>query len=768
MAGREILRYLTGLSAGVSPRGRTTGHLPIRRGIHVCRASMLFGLLGCLLVLLPGRASAEALPDGRAYEQVSPLDKAGSAASGTVGAVHSSADGNRFFFFTVPTFPGSEGAQDYGSYLSTRDTTDWNTIGLLPPSTLGREAEFFGASDDLSETFSANFNPTTERYTLFSRDSDSAQISAVLPGLPYIVAADPAGGGRLLFESSSLALPGGTGENNVFLREKATGIVRLVSVLNTGESPLGESFAGPYGWQEGGLGAGGAQGNAYLPGVLSPDGESVYFTSASSGQLFLRVNAMKPQSTMVGEECTEAGAACTTEVSRSQRSTPDPEGPKGAAYLSASWGADPAVFFLSSAKLTDDATTGPTDEGRDLYRYDVASGELVDLVPDPGDPNGADVLGTLGSSSDGSRIYFAANGVLGDGQVEGATPGACKNGENSNLGSGECNLYVWVAGKGIHYIARLDAEGEPLSAPRSDQSDWYSQRRQSTSGRTAHVSQDGRTVVFRSRNDIDGSGTEGVGEYYRYQEGGPGLQCLTCVPTGLAPLVGKFFAGPTEFSIESATSPSRNPNFTPRNVNVNGNRFFFETGDRLVPEDVNGLNGCPEITQRAFAIPRCQDVYEWEAEGEGSCRSSSQNGGCIHLISSGRSDEPSFFGDADSSGANVFFYTQDQLVPQDKDRLQDVYDAREGGGLSGQQTIPSTPCSDATACGGPVTEPPPSEGQPGSLSATAVPSAKKKQCRKGTKRARRYGRTVCVKKKHRNKHQSAPSHQSHSRKAATK
>ena len=63
----------------------------------------------------------------------------------------------------------------------------------------------------------------------------------------------------------------------------------------------------------------------------------------------------------------------------------------------------------------------PSNPGNDLYRYKASTGKLTDIAPDPADPNGAEVQGVLGSSEDGSYLYFVANGVL----AAGASPGTC-------------------------------------------------------------------------------------------------------------------------------------------------------------------------------------------------------------------------------------------------------------------------------------------------------------------------------------------------------
>jgi hypothetical protein len=117
-----------------------------------------------------------------------------------------------------------------------------------------------------------------------------------------------------------------------------------------------------------------------------------------------------------------------------------------------------------------------------------------------------------------------------------------------------------------------------------------------------------------------------------------------------------------------------------RNLSENGNRVLFDTETALLPGDTNGQ----------------ADVYEWEATNEGSCRSDSQDDGCLYLISTGTSGEPSYFGDASANGNDVFFFTRQQLASSDEDNNVDVYDARvcEAGDTSCEQapTQPTVPC----------------------------------------------------------------------------
>ncbi|HXQ88709.1 MAG TPA: hypothetical protein VN733_03630, partial [Solirubrobacterales bacterium] len=141
-----------------------------------------------------------------------------------------------------------------------------------------------------------------------------------------------------------------------------------------------------------------------------------------------------------------------------------------------------------------------------------------------------------------------------------------------------------------------------------------------------------------------------------------------------------------------------------RNLSADGSRVFFETTEALVTEDINGDEGCPIVGPAQGLYPICLDVYEWEAKGKGSCETEAQNGGCLYLLSTGKSPDASYIADASTSGDDVFLITRSALVRQDQDELYDVYDAHLGGGLAGQNEVHTT-CASIEGC---RSQPPPS------------------------------------------------------------
>lgn len=234
-----------------------------------------------------------------------------------------------------------------------------------------------------------------------------------------------------------------------------------------------------------------------------------------------------------------------------------------------------------------------------------------------------EVAGVLGASDDGSRAYFGtSNGVF---LAEGAS--------TAKIAAGAAASSDYLTGEG-----------------------------------TARVSADGSHLLFLSDAELTGYPNEGDTEVFLYGPPPGGstalLTCVSCNPSGEAPQ-------------GSASIPGTRPNgigasaldiFRPRVLSAAGNRVFFETTDSLSPQDTN---------------KGAVDVYEWEAAGEGTCIN---GGGCVQLISGGREPMTSSFLDADESGGEAFFLTEESLYPLDPGSY-DVYVARENGGFA----VPESP-----------------------------------------------------------------------------
>jgi hypothetical protein len=373
------------------------------------------------------------------------------------------------------------------------------------------------------------------------------------------------------------------------------------------------------------------------------------------------------------------------------------------------------VFFEDVQQLTANSGGLPpsTNDEPDLYECEIveAAGKLMcdlsDLTPPSAKERAFVQPEILGASKDGSYVYFVADGVF----APGAVPGTCRG---SNIIAGAvCNVYVRHDGK-TKLVAVLSS---------ADHADFDFAPTAEPEQRTK-VSADGRWLVFMSQQELTGYNTHDAitgkpdEEVYLYDAVSGRLVCASCNSTGARP-IGK--EGRNAPLVEGGSGVEQGlaanvPGWTPYTVNghalyqsrylTDNGRVFFNSSDGLVPQDVNGQ----------------EDVYQYEPPGVGDCTTASptfseRSGGCISLISAGTSPEESAFLDASGTGSNVFFLTASKLSSQDFDTSLDVYDAHECEGTgSCFAPSPAQPpaCSTGDACKPSPSVQPPIFGAPSS------------------------------------------------------
>ena len=400
-------------------------------------------------------------------------------------------------------------------------------------------------------------------------------------------------------------IPGAGAED---LYETVAGQVQQVGVLPDG-------FLAP----EGATAGGGIEVRGHwreLEHAVSQDGSRILFQADADG------GAPDPQQVGKTELYDRIDGSSTVEVSApapgaqpSQcETTAGMCAPRPAQFRAAS--ADGSlIYFTSRAALTKDSFTGTEEEQEeeeeaeeaedgiaprgDLYRYDLDTGSLTDLTVDankPADPDGADVLGVVGSSSDGSYVYFVATG-----------------GSRQAPKSGHPNLYVWhgtsdSAGS-VSFIATLAAptEGEdedvetmragPAFEYHSDVPDWSSRPTESQ----AYVTPDGTHLAFMSIEPLTGYDNEDQAtgkpdhEVFEYSAQTGRLVCASCDASGARPR-GSAFIGAT------LTERMSSPFHQPRSMSDDGSRLFFSSPDPLVAGIPGGSakvfeyeNGSPQL-----------------------------------------------------------------------------------------------------------------------------------------------------------------------------
>lgn len=596
---------------------------------------------------------ASVLPDCRAYEQVSPVDKGSVDALGAGGIVQSSPSGEGIIFYSIPPFPGVEGAAELESYLSIRQSDGWSTQGLLPRTKPEASDTLAGLTESLSLALvDVNEDPGFEdepgNTVSYLRDDATGAYSVLGTGHAYFADATP-NDSRILFEDRAKLTSNATAfeeeeeePTNLYELNRETGTISLVDILPEGEGgePAEEgAVAGP-----GGAAAteaefpGGASAEAYTADTISEDGSRIFFTDLENGRIYAR----------------------EPEVNRTVAVSP------GQALFEAATPDGRYVFYLESEKL---------------YRVDLNGGVHT---PEPLTTAASPKMrGTLGVSADGAYVYFVAEGVLASNETEHENS-VTKEKEKEKAIQGRDNLYEWHADApiSVSFIAQLE---------NSDGRDW-SYVHTSLGIKTARVTPDGSAVLFTSNRAITGyqnnpqggckSGGAECAEAFLYEAEKEELHCVSCNPNvSLAE-----YSTSLEGGVKGA--PSERAYYLPRNLSDSGDRVFFDTEEALVENDVNNTT----------------DVYEWEKSGAGTCGSASptfraSSSGCLYLISTGTSSAESYFGDASANGNDVFFFTYQSLVGQDQDSNSDLYDARVEGGFQAQNPAsPPASCEEEAPC----------------------------------------------------------------------
>jgi hypothetical protein len=676
------------------------------------------------------------LPDGRAWELVSPAQKTGGGkllppALGFAQAAENGEALSYETFGTIGTAPEGSRAYEPTVSLVRHQAAGWSSAEITPPQITSSPIQFGTPyrlfSSDLSTAVvespsSPLLSPEASERTPYVRDNfgdpvhwrplvtgkegyanvppgtrfggepdeplreprPPIRMRAATPDLEHIVLASQIALSSDADEAFNGQSSGNVGNNTPtgVLYEWSAGKLQLISALPPGEG--GDATLGFVGSAE-------AKGQGSVDNAVSNDGRYVFWSKQFTFERALYVRDTFTSKTL-RLDTVQPGA------SGSGVAEPVFQGASSDGTL---------AFFTDTQQLTSNSNA--TESAADLYECEVVQGDdgpkcnLQDLTPGEGG-KATGVQGVVSALNEaGTYVYFVANGVL----APGATAGKCGPAARA---SATCNLYVAHVEGGkwsTRFIASLSIGDSP---------DWgVTFSGSGTYLRLGAASPDGNYFTFMSNRNLKGYDNRDIvsheadEEVFLYDARAHLLHCISCNPSGARPQGAEDQSDPSApwmtdwqslWSKRWLAANLPDPNlpetsfpayYQPRVVTDTG-RVFFNAFDNLVPADANGAS----------------DAYEFEPDGVGDCVTTSSgaavvhsDGGCVALLSSGTSGQETGVLDASASGDDVFFLTAAALSGQDADSAYDIYDAHVCG-IGWQCGSPSpplpAPCSSAGSC----------------------------------------------------------------------
>lgn len=666
-----------------------------------------------------------------------------SALGGDVYVAERGADG----WSTKPTSPPypytwTWGGAGRGARSFTPDLTNWVVLGASEQASAywkGTGQFFRGGLSGSFEPISPVLAPSGDGFTKTNVQFGELQGASTDLGRLYV-----SGGEASVAYASGDPVPSGpgSGKNTYVAQVDPSGqpTIKLAARDEVGPD-AGKVWGATCGLRLGGLGD--------LSGLAWRDQGAI---SVDSSRAIVSVRAAQPESEpcseasklrllerteapggggadlieLVENECTRISPLCKTEVEVN-----------GNDYFQGASIDGAKLYFTTNRQLADSDLDGTAAEcsrtsgvmGCDLYLYDsskpagerltqISAGESVVGKHAAGEEAGV-FKGTVAISGDGSRVYFAAAGML--------TSTANPNGNKADeYPAGDPKLYVWSLDTGAtQFVGSLSLSDPDLFG---DNGTLYNQAYavpvagENIGGE--QVGGDGHILVFQTRSSLVADDADaGRSDAYRYDASAepPNLVCVSCQPDGpddepfdINNLSGaKASIAGTSFAEEG------------RWVSEDGQSVLVRTTQPLVSGDLNGA----------------RNDYLWHK-------------GDFTLLPGTAGLNESFFVSQpvlSRDGSQVAFAAKPALLPSDGDTAEDVYLARVGGGYP-NPPAPFPDCAPSQSCQGtPAAEP----SAPNA--ATAVYSGrgnvnvrrpvKPRRCPKGKRRVVRHGKVRCLRKK---------------------
>lgn len=568
------------------------------------------------------------LPDCRAYEQVTPAEKAGAMDTDTYGAVtnitHVGEDGDHLSFLVPGTQWGSSPDPSISTYVFSRSPQAWEMKSVTPqPEAGGTSYSPVLFKPDLTEMalfagWATSHVSRSPEFTLYRGPAGGpyATVLATPSASETEWVAGSADFSNLVLRTKDRSLlghPTGT-VNGSDLYEYSQGQLRQLNVLTNGSTigSCGATLAKGYeGYQETEIQI---ENELKSPHTVSADGSRVFFEAvpgtncAEQPHLYMRKD---------GSETVDIGQY---------------------------------VFLGANSQGTEVLLERVNGEERQVLLYGIEGGTLSPLFAIQGQA-------TLGStqrfivSQDLSAIYF-----LSKQQLTAEAPPISEASEH--LGFSPSNLYRYdLSSNTLSFVAQAGNTGQL--------------------GGGYSTSPDGRFFYFASTGiaGVPGGGEKPLGgatdQVYRYDARENLVQCMSCAsPFDPEPRLDAYFLFGAKVLGDGVPEI--------RTASADGSFVFFDTTAALVPRDVDG-----EIEPRSEgATPEMvrspsSDTYEWRRNGVDGC---TRPQGCLALISGGLGGYKTELLGTTPSGRDVFFATHERLTGTDKDGAGDIYDARIGGG----------------------------------------------------------------------------------------
>jgi hypothetical protein len=638
------------------------------------------------------------LPDCRAYELVTPPYGGGQPAYGVArGFPPISVDGEHLLSVDFAGLAGTENEEQSGVefgaiYKYSRIPTGWTIEPLEPPAARFPRRAFVAGSADLSRSLWAVIEGKEGEEIGLPQENDYAYVlrEVVTDGPPRFTAVGPVvapghepgvqGGFGFLSAAGDLShsvvevrsehrqlWPGDA------TRAGASSLYEYGQTSNSEPVLVGVKNGGPLsGVPHVNEGAElvsecgtilGSHSTGSIYNAISTSGSVIYFTAQHAegcpgrqppaDEVYARINGSQTidvsEPTMTAQRESECSGVCRQDEEEESKRSP-------ARFEGASENGAKAFITTEQPLLNADE-----DSGRDLYEVVLEGGVVKRLIqishaPVKGHP--ANVVATTRISQDGSHVYYVATGVLT------TTP----NGNGEAAEEGGYNLYAYdTHGEHTSFVANLLTQKERAGLD-AEQIRTITGVTVEDDRRPFATSPDGRFMVFLSVRHLTGSeDTSTVKQIFEY-DGQTGTLVRVSVGQRSASFPDGYGNDGNTTSEEEAPSLVKTPQYQAQMLPTDLASSLSLAGD-----------GAVVFTSRNALVPQAvrggENVYEYRS-------------GNVDLISAGSEAVPvnppngSRLLGTDYTGRDVFFYTNESLVPQDSNTQSDWYDAREDGGFA--------------------------------------------------------------------------------------